>query len=75
MLNRPAASTVVRIRTPLKRSRSRRVLWDALRFIPPGRLDRRPVTVCRTFTCAVRERLDAIVAPDGVVAIFGDNSI
>lgn len=48
-------------------------------FVPPAGWTADLVTICRTFHWldrpVVLERLDKIVAPDGVVAILGDNSI
>jgi ubiquinone/menaquinone biosynthesis C-methylase UbiE len=48
-------------------------------FVPPAGWTADLVTICRTFHWLERpvvlDRLDSIVAPDGVVAILGDNSI
>ena len=48
-------------------------------FVPPEGWTADLVTICRTFHWLDRplvlERLDQIVAPDGVVTILGDNSI
>jgi ubiquinone/menaquinone biosynthesis C-methylase UbiE len=48
-------------------------------FTPPEGWTADLVTICRTFHWLERpvvlDRLDSIVAPDGVVAILGDNSI
>ncbi|KPI17643.1 hypothetical protein OK074_1664 [Actinobacteria bacterium OK074] len=47
-------------------------------FVPPTGWQAELVTICRAFhwldQAAVLNRLDGQVAPDGVVAIFGDNS-
>lgn len=48
-------------------------------FVPPAGWTADLVTICRTFHWLDRplvlDRLDQIVAPDGAVAILGDNSI
>ena len=48
-------------------------------FVPPAGWTADLVTICRTFHWLDRprvlERLDEIVAPDGVVTVLGDNSI
>lgn len=72
-----AAESVLRVKMP----QGTRLTFQpdaAEDFTPPEQWQAELVTICRAFhwldQAAVLQRLDTQIAPDGVVAIFGDNS-